>query len=123
MQDGGRGAYITPDMTFEHRPFRVVPVGSTGNVVVRARQTATTPFSDNTRVYLDQLLLTYDSAWMYAVDDGTVPAQVNKFQMLAVKRRNQLKAGFAQHPLELDPRLPPQPLESDWFVLDQDPLA
>jgi hypothetical protein len=64
---------------------------------------------------------------MYAVDDGTVPAQVNKFQMLAANRRKQMKATYAQQPLELDPRFPANANiiyaeEQSWFVLDQDPL-
>jgi hypothetical protein len=63
----------------------------------------------------------YDAAWMYCVDDGTVPAQVNKFQMLAGNRRKQLKAGFAQQPLELDPRFPSgvvwQSGDSSWFTV------
>jgi hypothetical protein len=109
----GRVFYIAPDTTYPHRPFKVYPPNSSGNVVVWARQSNTLPFADGDKIYLDQLLLTYDACWMYTTDDGTVPAQVNKYQMLAVKRRKQLKANLAQHPLELDPRFPSSDLLID----------
>jgi hypothetical protein len=64
---------------------------------------------------------------MYCVDDGTIPAQVNKFQVLAQNRRRMVKASYAQHPLELDSRYPTDDvmngIDSSYFVLDQDPLA
>jgi hypothetical protein len=61
---------------------------------------------------------------MYAVDDGTIPAQVNKFQMLAQNRRRMIKAAFGQHPLELDPRFPSEvDTDTGYFIMDQDPLA
>jgi hypothetical protein len=75
-------------------------------------------------LYLDQLLLQYDACWMYAVDDGTIPAQVNKFQVLAQNRRRMIKAAFSQQPLELDPRFRHDAdADSGYFVLDTDPLA
>lgn len=128
ISTGGTGPwYLKPDYTYAHRPFKVYPPTSTGNVVVVARQKHDLPFTTDTVVYLDRLLLMYDACWMYTVDDGTVPAQVNKFQMLAGNRRKQLKAGFAQHPLELDPRFPAGDMlqggNSDWFTVDADPLA
>lgn len=123
----GKAWYIAPDYTYAHRPFKVYPPSSTGNVVVVARQKHELPFTLDTVVYLDRLLLMYDACWMYTVDDGTVPAQVNKFQMLAGNRRKQIKAGFAQQPLELDPRFPSgellQGADSGWFTIDADPLA
>lgn len=98
--------FISPDATTLHRPFRVWPGTSTGSVVVWARQSASTPVSDSDTIHLDRLLITYDAAWMYCVDDGTVPAQVNKFQMLAQKRRKQMIAATVQMPMQLDPRFP-----------------
>ena len=119
--------FISPDATSVHRPFKVWPDDTTGNVIVWARQMPSIPVSDTTPFYLDRLLITYDACWMYCVDDGTVPAQVNKFQMLAVKRRKQMKSGFSQHPLQLDPRFPASEfldgIDDSFFVLDQDPLA
>jgi hypothetical protein len=124
---GGSRLYVTPDYTVPHRPFKVLPVGSATNVVVHARQDTAMPFSDTTTVYIDSLLLQYDAAWMYCVDDGTVPAQVNKFQMLAAKRRKRIIAALAQQPLLLDPRFPTgvDTLVDDnpFFVLDSDVLA
>ena len=122
---GGAGPwYMRPDYTYQHRPFKVYPPESSGNVVVVARQKHELPFTLETSVYLDRLLLMYDACWMYTVDDGTVPAQVNKFQMLAGNRRKRVKAGFSQMPLELDPRFPGVPvLGTTWFTVDADPLA
>jgi hypothetical protein len=120
--------YLAPDYSVPHRPFRVYPITSTGPVKVWARQQNTLPFALTDSVFLDGLLLKYDACWMYAIDDGTVPAQVSKYQMLATKRRQQLKANLAQQPLELDPRFPSGAIvydepSQDWFTLNQSPLA
>jgi len=123
----GAPRFISADSTIPHRPLRVWPAGATGNVVVCARQRTPFPASGTDQVYLDPLLISYDACWMYAVDDGTVPAQVNKYQVLATNRRKQMKANFSQHSLMLDPRFPSDQLldqmDDTFFVLDQDPLA
>jgi len=128
MTSGMNSWYVAPDYSVPHRPFKVYPVTSTGPLLVWARQSNTLPLSLTDDIKIDALLLRYDACWMYAVDDGTVPAQVNKYQMLATKRRQQLKAALAQQPLELDPRFPAGAIiydepSQDWFTLDQDPLA
>jgi len=120
--------YVAPDYSVPHRPFRVYPITSTGPVDVWARQENTLPLALTDDLKLDALLLRYDACWMYAVDDGTVPAQVNKYQMLATKRRQQLKSALAQQPLELDPRFPSGAIvydepSQDWFTLSQSPLS
>jgi len=124
---GGGSWYIAPDYSSPARPFKVYPPNSSGDVVVWARQRPKLPISLTDKVYIDQLLLLYDAAWMYAVDDGTIPAQVNKYQVLAQNRRRMIKAAFAQHSIELDPRYPTEDLmsgiDNSFFVLDQDPLA
>lgn len=122
---GGMYSFITPDYTIAHRPFKIVPYnGQIMSVQVHARQDSSLPLADDTDVFIDNLLLQYDAAWMYCIDDGTVPAQVNKFQMLATKRRKQLIASLAQQPLLLDPRYPDLLAdERPYFVLDTDPLA
>jgi hypothetical protein len=106
MTSGSAQMFLAPDYTTAARPFRVYPPDSTGSVVVVARQRPTLPLATTDTLYIDRLLLQYDACWMYAVDDGTVPAQVQKFQMLAEKRRRSVQASFAQHPLELDSRFP-----------------
>jgi hypothetical protein len=115
--------YIAPDYTVPARPFKVYPPSSTISVVVHARQRPALPLDLTNTVYIDQLLLQYDACWMYCVDDGTIPAQVNKFQVLAQNRRRMIKAGFAQHPLELDPRFPDQQTGQGYFTVNTDPLA
>ncbi len=127
FSSGSGMRFVAPDYTNAHRPFIVLPTSSTGSVTVRARQRHTLPFDLSTTVYLDRLLLMYDACWMYTVDDGTIPAQVNKFQMLAGNRRKKLIAAFAQQPLELDPRFPSAEMfngvDEGWFTLNVDPLA
>lgn len=123
---GMRQTFISADGTVPHRPFRVWPAQA-ATVVVIARQRPTIPMASNSPVYLDHLLLRYDACWMYAVDDGTIPAQVNKFQVLATRRRKMMKDRYAQHPLLLDPRYPFGDVldngQDTYFVLDSDPLA
>ena len=127
--NGLRSFYIAADYTTPARPFKVYPTNSTIAVVVWARQRPKLPLGLNDTVYIDQLLLSYDACWMYCVDDGTVPAQVNKYQVLAANRRKKIIAAFGQHALELDPRFPEGVgISGEWedttfFVLDQDPLA
>ena len=119
-----RAWYLAPDYTTPARPFKVYPQNSSIGVVVWARQRPKLPLTYTDKLYLDQLLLQYDATWMYCVDDGTIPAQVNKFQVLAQNRRRMIKASFGQHSIELDPRYPDaQTSDSGYFVLDQDPLA
>jgi hypothetical protein len=109
-----------------NRPFSVWPHG--GPVLVWARQRPVLPLKLTDKLYLDHLLIQYDACWMYAVDDGTIPAQVNKFQVLAQNRRRMVKASLGQHPLALDPRhggegIPQSEWDGGYFVLDEDPLA
>lgn len=120
--------YMVPDYTVPNRPFKVFPVTATGTVTVQAVQRPTMPLSLDTVLYLDMLMLQYDAAWMYCVDDGTIPAQVNKFQMLAAKRRTIARSMTSQQPIPLDPRRMSEEfmgdsVDSSYFVLDQDPLA
>jgi hypothetical protein len=119
--------YMAPDYTTPARPFKVYPPSATISVVVWARQRPTLPLATTDTVYIDRLLLQYDACWMYCVDDGTIPAQVNKFQVLAQNRRRMIKASFGQQPLELDPRFPGSDVlggqTSGFFTLDEDPLA
>jgi hypothetical protein len=124
LTSGLSSFYIAPDYMVPARPFKVYPPDSSTGVVVWARQRPRLPLTLSDRVYIDHLLLQYDACWMYCVDDGTIPAQVNKFQVLAQNRRRMVKAGYAQHPIELDPRYPSEvDVDSGYFVLDTDPLA
>jgi hypothetical protein len=124
--NAGRPLYINAFGGIPHRPFSVWPLGFGGNVVGMFRQRPTLPMSGTDKIYLDRLLILYDVCWMYAVDDGTIPAQVNKFQVLAANRRKRVKASYNTHPILLDPAQ--GMYDSAWqddsfFVLDQDPLA
>jgi len=127
LLQGGSALYIYPSYVTPNRPFGVAPANATGSVYAWCRQRPKLPLSLTDKVYIDQLLLQFDACWMYCVDDGTIPAQVNKFQVLAQNRRRMVKAGYSQHPLELDARYPSEEtmngIDSSFFVLDQDPLA
>lgn len=120
---GGYAVFMSPDYTTPSRPFRVWPKGATEDVVIWAKQRPTLPLNLTDKLYIDGLLLQYDATWMYCVDDGTVPAQVNKFQVLATNRRKAVKANYAQQPLELDPRMPMDGIQDSFFILDKTGLA
>jgi hypothetical protein len=126
---GTRAMYMVPSYSTPNRPIRVFPQSSAGSVVILGLQRPVMPFAMTDQLYLDGLLLQYDACWMYCVDDGTIPAQVNKFQVLAQKRRTMMKSALAQNPLPLDPRSRYNDQEfmgtgdDSFFVLDQDPLA
>jgi hypothetical protein len=112
---GGGLRFISPDYTTANRPLRAWPSESAGNIVIWARQRPKLPLAEADTVNLDRLLLTYGAAWMYCVDDGTVPAQVTKYEMLAVKRRVQVKSRYAQQPLPLDARQSQIP--GEWWMV------
>lgn len=101
--------YITPDFTIPNRPFRVLPANSVGTLTVRARQHTDFPFTNATKVGIDPLLLMFDAAWQYCVNDGTLPSQVAKYELLIRKRRQQMITNFNSQPLPLDSRLPNVP--------------
>ena len=123
LVSGGIPRFIYPSYLVPGRPFGVAPRTAAGSVYAWCRQRPKLPLALQDKVYIDQLLLQYDACWMYAVDDGTIPAQVNKFQVLAQNRRKMVKASFAQHPIELDPRQPSEAFtgieDTSFFVLDQ----
>lgn len=129
---GGNMRFIIPNYTQaaadEFRPFRVLPQDSVGNVRVRARFRPITPMSMTDKIYMDHLLLVYDACWMYCVDDGTVPGQVAKFEMLAQKRREQCRIMINDMPILLDPgaqweSMLDDTVENSFFTLDVHPLA
>jgi len=120
---GAAMLYMAPDYLVPNRPLRVWPNATTGNIVLFAQQHTSLPLDPTSVLYLDRLLMTYDAAWMYCVDDGTVPAQVQKYQMLAAKRRKQIITSQNQQPSELDSRFPEDVSAYGWFTLDQTPLA
>jgi|SRR5215469_6531684 len=125
---GHNSWYMMPNYSVPHRPFTIYPLDSPGPIVVWARQHNNTPLLNTDTVYIDPLLLMYDACWMYATDDGTVPSQVNRFQLLASNRRKQMKAKFAQAPLELDPRFPSDVYmitteDQGWFTLNDPALG
>lgn len=112
--------FIAPGHT-PHRPITVWPPAS-HSVTIYARHRPVLPMALADKIWLDRLLILYDVCWMYAVDDGTIPAQVNKFQVLAANRRKRMKAADNSHPIPLDPGQH-QYQEDTFFVLDEDPLA
>lgn len=101
--DGSGPRFISADATYTNRPIKVWPITSTGSVVIHARQRPATPVTGTDTIYMDQTLLAYGAAWMYCVDDGTVPAQIAKFENLFETRRKQMIAAMNIHPIELTP--------------------
>lgn len=112
--------YIGPS-SVDRRPLVVWPPYS-HDVTIFARHRPSLPMIGTDKIWLDQLLILYDVCWMYAVDDGTIPAQVNKYQVLAANRRKRMKAAEHVHSTPLDP-MTYSHQEDTFFVLDADPLA
>jgi hypothetical protein len=106
VMTGSSALYMSPDGAIPNRPFRVWPQTSVEQLVVQGMQRPRLPFGSDDTVLIDPLLLQYDASWMYCVDDGTVPAQVNKFQVLAQKRRQIVISALNNQPIPLDPRIP-----------------
>lgn len=130
LASSGHVRFISPDSTLANRPIRVWPTGAAENIALFMRQRPSMPLTLASQVYLDATLLLYDACWMYAVDDGTIPAQVNKYQVLAANRRKKMISRYAQQPLALDSRYHWQDMtiedggwDGGFFVLDEDPLA
>ncbi len=124
----GKPRFVYPSYVTPNRPFAVLPPTSDTSVYAWCRQRPPLPLKTTDRIYIDNVLLQFDACWMYAVDDGTIPAQVNKFQVLASNRRRMVKAGYGQHPILLDPRIPADGTldsmgDGGFFILDEDPLA
>lgn len=109
-----------------HRPITVWPPHA-HEVTIFARHRPVLPMTGTDRIWLDRVLILYDVCWMYAVDDGTIPAQINKFQVLATNRRRRLKAAEEVHGVPLnggdDYDAPIGGHDDSFFVLDRDPLA
>ena len=82
-------------------------------LTVRARQRTAFPFTSATRVGIDPLLLMFDAAWMYCTNDGTLPAQAAKYELLIRKRRQMAISRFNNQPIPLDNRLPTDILDID----------
>lgn len=101
----GPPQYIIPDAEDPKRPVRVFPFNSIGPLLLRVRLRPTPPFSLNTFIGIDPLLLKYDAAWMYCVNDGTIPAQVAKYELLCTRRRRDCISRFNNQSIQLDPRI------------------
>ena len=102
--NGGPPQYITSDYENPRRPVRVFPFNAVGPLLLRVRLRPATPFSPTTQIGIDPLLIKYDAAWMYCVNDGTIPAQVAKYELLCTKRRRDCVSRFNNQPIPLDPR-------------------
>jgi hypothetical protein len=101
---GSSSIYLVPDFTFPLRPFAVLPVTSADLLTVIARAYPAIPIGLTDTVYLDRLMLTYLTAYMYEEDDATNPGAIAKFKNLFEKRLSQVKASWSEHSIPLDPR-------------------
>ena len=98
---GSVPSQITSDNT---NVFRVFPLASTGQVTVVGRTQATLPFALDDTVPFDYLAILYFSCWQYALDDGSNPGAVEKFQALFDQRYKQLSNAEQQEGVALNPR-------------------
>jgi|TARA_R100000750_G_scaffold46018_1_gene31034 hypothetical protein len=81
--------------------FRIWPLASTGNVVVRLRTKPDT-FTSEDEIDFDDQSLILGSVFDYLEDDGTNPNATQKFQLLFEARIKQLKNNFNSAPISLD---------------------
>lgn len=101
---GSSSIYLIPNAVYPHRPFSVLPVTGADLLTVVARAYPPIPIGTSDTVYLDRLMLTYLTAYMFAEDDGTNPGAIAKFKALFEKRLMQVKGSWSEHSLPLDPR-------------------
>lgn len=71
--------------------FAVIPYNATGKLYVRSRSKVTT-FYPQDIVPFDKLALIYKVCWQYTVDDGSNPAEQQKFKQLFDNRMQELRA-------------------------------
>jgi hypothetical protein len=57
----------------------------------------------------------YHASWQYALDDGTNPGQVTKYELLFNRRLSQIRSKEASRPVLLQPN---QVIPNDWFEQD-----
>ena len=93
------GATFTNKTT---RVFRVWPLASTGDIIIRVRTKPAT-FSSTDEIDFDDQALILGAAFDYLEDDGVNPNATKKFQDLFESRVNQLKDNFNSGPISLDP--------------------
>ena len=90
------------------------PAELTGNVLFQLRRQV--DFEDDTTIIpIDWWMHVYFASWMYAVDDGTNPAQIDKYLKLADKRMKQITALENSRP---SPSTPGSILPSQWWEDD-----
>ena len=82
--------------------FRVWPLASTGNVILRIRTKPAT-FTATDEIDFDDQALILGSVFDYLEDDGTNPNATQKFQLLFEARVKQMKNTFNNGPISLDP--------------------
>lgn len=81
---------------------RFYPENLTGNVLFQIERTV--DFTDDTAVLpIDWWLHVYTASWMYAADDGTNPAQLEKYVRLAQRRMKQVMAAENSRPTTSSP--------------------
>lgn len=102
----GKAISINPNTKLSNNdPLQIYPITSTGTLAIHGRVMPALPFKVTDDVSLDDLLITWAACWMYMVDDGSNPASIQKFEMLADKRLLQLKDTYNNKPIDLDPRI------------------
>ena len=93
---------------------RFYPPTLTGRVMFQIERSL--DFTDDTTVLpVDWWLHVYIASWMYAADDGTNPAQLQKYMQLADKRMKQINAAENSRHSFTNPN---QSIPNEWFEDD-----
>lgn len=74
----------------DKKVFEVIPYSSTGELYVRAR-VRPSKFYPQDIVPFDSLAIVYNVCWQYTVDDGSNPAEQQKFKQLFDQRMQELR--------------------------------
>jgi len=85
-----------------YKLVRFYPLILTGDVRIEAHRTF--DFTDHdTVIPVDWWLHVYHASWQYALDDGTNPGQIAKYENLFSTRMKQVKEKENSQPVSLDP--------------------
>lgn len=113
---GYRGMSPTEDLTTGDNRYLIMfyPLTLAGRVLLHVERDIewTNPDAE---LPIDWWLHVYHASWQYALDDGTNPGQVTKYELLFNRRLSQIRSKEGSRPVLLQPN---QVIPNDWFEQD-----
>lgn len=112
---GYKGLAASEDLTGDNRYLiRCYPLTLSGQLLFQIEQEIDWTNMD-TVLPIDWWLHVYHASWQYALDDGTNPGQVDKYETLFNKRLGQVRAMENSRPVLAQPN---QVIPNEWFEQD-----